>query len=134
MKRLMFTCFVLLAGFSGAVVAQSNCASNTRVSGNALNTLIIGNTVCATRGADKWQEQHRTGGQLWDYKRGPSHPIDPSKQVGTWSIASNNVTHAYTGGPSFTYSVHGSGPYSFCTGSTEVVSNATFLTGSASCP
>lgn len=114
------------------------CTAQTRVTGNALNTLIAGNTVCASRGADRWQEQHRGGGALWDYKRGPNDTVDPSKQVGTWSIGANNVTYSYTGGPSYTYSVHeeGGGRYSFCAGvgGTEVVSGATFRAGSTNCP
>jgi len=108
MKRLMVTSIVLLAGISGEAMAA--CTANTRVTGNALTTLIAGNTVCATRGAEKWQEQHRAGGALWDYKKGAADTVDPTKQVGTWSIGSNNVTYSYTGGPSYTYSVHGSGP------------------------
>jgi len=136
MKRLMITSLVLLAGISGEATAA--CTANTRVTGGALTALIAGNTVCATRGAEKWQEQHRGGAQLWDYKKGPPSPgnVDPTKQVGTWSISSNNVTYSYTGGPSYTYSVHGSGPYSFCTApnGTEVVSGATFMPGNASCP
>lgn len=132
MKRLMVTSLVLLAGISG--VAMADCNSNTKVTGSKLDDLIIGNTVCATRGAEKWQEQHRAGGALWDYKKGPSDKVDPTKQVGTWSIAANNVTYSYTGGASYTYSVHGSGPYSFCTGGAEIVSGATFLPGESSCP
>lgn len=106
--------------------------------GAALTNLITGNTVCATRGAEMWQEQHRAGGDLWNYKGGPGHPVDPSKQVGTWSIARNFVTYCYTGGTCYSYSVHGSGfgPYSFCTrvNGTEVVSGAMFKPGSSSCP
>ena len=137
MKRILLTSIVALAGFTGAAVAQtSGCAQNTRVTGSALTTLVSGNTVCATRGADRWQEQHRVGGQLWDFKKGPSDPVDPTSQVGTWAIASNNVIYSYTGGPSFTYSIHGSGPYSFCTApnGTAVVSGAIFRPGSSSCP
>lgn len=133
MKCLMVTSVFLLAGISGAAIA--GCETNTRVTGSALSNLVSGNTVCATRGAERWQEQHRSGAQLWDYKKG-SDPVDPSKQVGTWVIASNNITYSYTGGPSFTYSVHGSGPYSFCTApnGVEVVSGATFRTGITNCP
>ena len=137
MKRILLTSIVALAGFTGAAVAQtSGCAQNTRVTGSALTTLVSGNTVCATRGADRWQEQHRAGGQLWDFKKGPSDPVDPTSQVGTWVIAANNVTYSYTGGPSFTYRIHGprSGPYSFCSNGTEVVSGATFQRGSGNCP
>lgn len=135
MKRLMVTSIILLAGISGEAMAA--CTPSTRVTGSGLSTLITGNTVCATQGTDKWQEQHRAGNQLWDYKKGPSDPVDPSKKVGTWGIAANNVTHTYTGGASFTYSVHNDGgTYSFCTGNngSVVVSGATFTGGITSCP
>ena len=134
MKHLMVTSIILLAGVSGE--AMAGCAANTKVTGSALSTLFTGSTVCATRGTEKWQEQHRSGGTLWDYKKGPTDKVDPSKQVGTWSIAANNITHSYTGGASYTYSIHGpnGGPYSFCTGSTEVVSGASITGGLTSCP
>lgn len=64
-------------------------------------------------------------------------PIDPSKQVGNWSIARNFVTYCYTGGTCYSFSVHGSGagPYSFCyANGTEVVSGAMFKTGYTSYP
>ncbi len=144
MKQLIITSLVLLAGISGEVMA--GCASNTQVINKKndpeLTTLISGQTVCATRGAEKWQEQHRVGAQLWDYKKGPTDKLDPSKQVGNWSInLDNTVTYSYTGGPSYTYTVHSSSPgliippYSFCTGpnGAEVVGGA-FFTSSPSCP
>ncbi len=135
MKRTLLP-FIALAGLSAQ--AGADCLPNTRVTGAALTNLVSGNTVCATSGTKTWQEQHRAGGQLWDYKKGPNDPVDPSKQVGTWSIAGNNVTYSYTGGPSYTYSIHGpsGGPYSFCTGpnGTEVISGAYFKPGNASCP
>lgn len=135
MKRSILTAIFLLAGMPS--LAMADCSATTRVTGAALNSLISGNTVCASRGADTWQEQHRAGGELWDYKMGPGDPVDPSKRVGTWSIARNYVTYCYTGGTCYSYSVHGSGsgPYSFCyANGTEVVSGATFKPGNASCP
>lgn len=133
MKRLMMTSFVLLAGIPGGAMAA---CSDPQITGAALTSLLSGNTVCATRGAEKWQEQHRAGGALWDFKKGPSDPADPTAQVGGWSIANDTVTYSYTGGASFTYSVHGpaGGPYSFCTGGGEIVGGATILTGSTGCP
>ena len=136
MKRKIAIGFVLFAGFSGGLMAAPNCENRNRVNGNGLTTLVSGNTVCATKGQDQWQEQHRSGGQLWDFKKGASDPVDPSKQVGTWRIASNEVTHSY-GNLSFTYSVHdegGAASYSFCTNGLVVVSGATFKTGNSSCP
>lgn len=137
MKRKLAIGIVLFTGFSGGVMAAPNCTAPNRVNGSALTTLVSGNTVCATKGTDKWQEQHRSGGQLWDYKKGASDPVDPSKQVGTWRIASNEVTYSYTGDSSYTYSVHdegGGASYSFCSNGSVVVSGATFKPGNSSCP
>ena len=81
MKRLALTMVALLGWTS--MYAMADCNSNTKVTGNALDTLVIGNTVCAVKGGERWQEQHRGGGQLWDYKMGSSDPVDPTAQVGT---------------------------------------------------
>lgn len=127
---------VLLAGIAGEAMAACTTPA-IQVTGTALSSLVSGNTVCATQGADKWQEQHRSGGELWDYKKGPSDPVDPTKKVGTWTIGADTVTYAYTGGPSYTYSVFDDGgTYSFCTApnGSAVVSGATFKTGSTNCP
>lgn len=138
MKRLIITSMLLFTGISGE--AMADCSPATQVLGGAVMTLISTNTVCATRGNEKWQEQHRSGGALWDYKKGPGDSVDPSKQVGTWiaSRTTSSVTYSYTGGSSYTYTIHGpaGGPYSFCTGpnGTEVVSGATFKPGNNSCP
>lgn len=136
MKRLIATSMVLLAGIAGEAMAA--CIPATQVTGTALSTLVSGNTVCAMRGGEKWQEQHLQNGTLWDYKKGANDPVDPTKQVGTWTIAADAVTYAYTGGPSYTYSVYndGGGTYSFCTApnGSAVVSGATFKTGATGCP
>lgn len=124
MKRLMVTSFVLLAGFSGGVMAV--CTS-PYLDANAVSNLLPGNTVCSPANCNQatctWQEQHRgsgISGTLWDYKKGASDPVDPTKQVGNWSVASNGrITHSYTGGGgSFTYAVkdNGGGSYGFCSG------------------
>jgi hypothetical protein len=50
---------------------------------------------------DSWQEFHSGNGNnspLIDYKLGPNHPIDPTKQVGTWNAqngANSSLTHTY---------------------------------------
>jgi len=103
-------------------------------------SLVCGRPAAGYTGAagDRWQEEHRSGGQLWDYKKGPAptEKVDPSKQVGTWSVASDTVIQSYTGGPSFTWTVHdsGGGVYSFCTGEngSEVV-RAFISTGTGPC-
>ena len=73
------------------------------------------------------QEQHRVGGQLWDYKMGPSDAKDPTVLVGDWSITGNDedtvVNYAYPpGGTPSAYKVFdaGAGTYYFCSGTTIV--------------
>lgn len=128
MKQLMLTCFVLLAGISGGAMAA--CAQ-PYLNANAVNPLLTNNTVCSpancTPATCNWQEQHRAGGALWDYKKGASDLVDPTKQVGNWSVANNGkITHSYTGGGgSYTYDVKDNGAnanprYSFCGGPTEI--------------
>ncbi|MEY3190396.1 MAG: hypothetical protein RIS10_513, partial [Pseudomonadota bacterium] len=71
-----------------------------------LTTLLTGKTVCdanatynncvkhpgpnciVTMGI---QEQHLSGGALWDYKMGPSDAKDPTVRVGDWSITGNDA-------------------------------------------
>ncbi len=44
-------------------LSQAECTIQTRVTGNALVNWVTGNTVCASRNGDRWQEQHRIGGE-----------------------------------------------------------------------
>jgi hypothetical protein len=83
------------------------------------------------------QEEHRTGGQLWDYKKGSADPIDPTTQVGTWKVENNNsanatVSYIYVGPPATTpipYKVYSTGTgYDFCTVGGSPVASVT-LTG-----
>jgi len=132
MKQLIGAIAVLLACISGEAFAQ--CSTLSQVTGLPLQQLVAGSTVCAIRGAERWQEEHRgvaPGGQLWDYKRGPTNPVDPTKHVGAWRIAGDNVSYAYLGGsPIFTYTVHANGgTYNFCTGGAPIVTGATFIPG-----
>lgn len=107
-----------------------------------LTTLLTGKTVCdanatydtcakhpgpnciVTMGI---QEQHLSGGALWDYKMGPSDAKDPTVRVGDWSITGNDadtvVNYAYPpGGTPSAYKVFdaGAGTYYFCSGTTIV--------------
>jgi hypothetical protein len=132
---------LLFAGFAGE--ATANCTTDTIINGtNTLRDLINGSLICGRPGAnytgstnDRWQEQHRADGSLWDHKLGVGNPVDPESQVGRWS-ATGGSTATYTasygpppsfnGGPSFTYQVRqiaGSSPtaYSFCIGASEQV-------------
>jgi hypothetical protein len=134
--------------------AEAACATGAGVikfqgNGNGpgtLRNLLQGKTVCGRPGPaypgagnpgganDRWQEEHLggpTSGELWDYKLGSSSTMDPRKQVGTWSIsdgaaAADTITHSYSGGSSFSWTVYGpqtntpgTSVYSFCNGTNE---------------
>ncbi len=140
---------VLLALAGCALAGQASaqtCATGFRVTNsttaNNLATLVSGNTVCARRGSgERWQEYHNPSGILTDYKQGPTDPVDPSEDVGSWSVAgtgaSTNITYNYGSGGTYTFAVYrvGSGAattYNFC-GPSSVI-GATFRTGQGACP
>lgn len=109
--------------------ASAACTSSSQVTGSAtLTTLLAGKTICASRGGDRWQEYHQAGGALIDYKKGPTDPVDPTKQVGTWTVTGNGsgtqVRYNYGQGASYTYKVHTivqDASYSLCSGTEDLV-------------
>ena len=141
-SRMSFVVCSLAVGLSGEAAAQA-CNHNASIA--VLSTLLQDKTVCAALAPDRWQEYHAAGGALFDWKRGPGHPVNPREQVGTWSITSvtvgrntrEHVTHRY-GGRSYEYRVCLTGPstYTFgqvSPGSTSIT-GATILSGSVACP
>ena len=135
--KAVVTGFILALSLGNTYAA---CSGNTRMNATQLG-IFVGKTVCATLGSDKWQEEHRGSGitgQLWDFKLGAGHAVDPTEQVGTWTIVGtgNNAVmrHSYTGGNSYDYAVYNNGnsTYDFC--GTTTVPNATLGTIGSSCP
>lgn len=123
MKRLLVVIPFLVGGIGNAVAA---CSTPYMTGGGAsgVSTLLSGNTVCSPAGCSgascQWQEQHKSGGILADYKKGATDPKDPTKDIGAWSVATTGssngkVTYTYTAGGSYTYDVKNNGAnYSFC--------------------
>ena len=118
---------LIALGF-GAQAQSCTCsgqsANQIKNTGNSteLTTAISGSTVCIAKSGGGWesQEQHRSGGQLWDFKQGASSTVDPTKQIGTWAVAGNGaqsiVTYTY-GAQVFPYKVCQVGAtasYGFC--------------------
>lgn len=137
MKRLMVTSFVLLAGISGEAMAV-DCGVGSQLTNGAVATAVSDKTVCGILGNQQWQEYHQPGGSLIDYKKGPGHPVDPTKQVGSWSTsgtgASSVVTYNYGSGGTYSYEVHLSGgTYTLCGVSGAPTLDVTLLPGQASC-
>jgi hypothetical protein len=137
MMRSTMAVFVLTASLAGGASGQQACPCGGGTQVVAVAALLSGKTVCASvPGGDSWQEYHDPSHALWDYKKGPGDPVDPSKQVGTWNVALEpTVTYSYTGGNSYSFTVCQAaaiGPYSFC-GPTNIF-NATLKAGQTSCP
>jgi len=147
MKWVVVAYIAISGMWAGQALAQ--CSAGAGTTQVVLLSRLQGTTVCGRPGAnypgpggvgspDRWQEQHLAGGQLWDYKKGPGDAVDPSKQMGTWSVANDTsasatITHSYTGGPSFTYTVFNTGGVlSFCVGPSEYV-RARVKSGATSC-
>jgi hypothetical protein len=155
MRALPLT--VLLLAVAGAATAQQIAcptgttrqtggtpANPTAVGGN-FTSFITGATICAARGTDRWQEFHAagggaSGGALIDFKRGAGHPVDPTRQVGTWTAndTDSTVTHIY-GPHSFTWAlcrVDASNPvtYTMVSPTAVTITGVRVLAGQVPCP
>ena len=106
-----------LMASSQAAAQAASCPSGTSRVFN-IASLLPGNTVCAVRGSDRWQEYHVPGGDLIDYKMGPNDKVDPTEKVGTWSIREASITHTYS---SFSYT------WIVCSAATQPTLSSTFL-------
>lgn len=127
----------LSAAGSGQASPTAVTTDGTTVT--TLSTLLSGNTVCVgSSGNWEAQEFHAANGDLIDWKRGASHPVDPTKKVGTWSITGTGsamrVNYTY-GSQTYSNAVwnHGDGTYSFCNNQgTETIGR--MKTGQGACP
>ena len=133
MRKTTLAGFALLFGFAG--VAAADCLSPSITAAGQIRGVIVGNTVCANLGSERWQEYHSgsgNSGALIDYKKGPSDPVDPSKTVGSWSISGGQVIYNYGSGGTYAYTLHnnGGGSYTFC-GARNI--DATFRPGQGAC-
>ncbi len=102
--------FPILFLFGQSVSAD--CTQATRVTGTTLGDTLVGSTFCTNDS----QEEHLSGGALWDYKKGDGDPIDPREQVGTWSVANDIVSYQYGSNGPYTFELHANGgnSYTFC--------------------
>jgi hypothetical protein len=129
----------LLMAVSHAATADT--CTGTAISGTTLGDYIQGKLTCAykpdnTNGADaneRWSSiQTGTGlttaSPLYEYARGANHPVDKTKEVGTWALVNNSnaivtavgdatrVRYTY-GSNTYHWQVRntgGSPPYEFC--------------------
>jgi hypothetical protein len=96
------------------------CNGLSLLSSSAVAALFTPNAqyTCGTNGVESWNELH-SGGLITDYKRGPADSIDPSKQIGTYTVssdASGGVLNDTYGGTTFSYHIASGGgtAYYYC--------------------
>lgn len=132
---------MLAVGLVGQSFAQLAWpAGTTRV--NQVQQLVGGNTLCAARNGERWQEYHQgnSNGSLIDWKRGPTDPVDPTETVGAWSAqngSNSSLTHTYTGGLSFSWLVCQATPTTYTLvslGAAGTITGATIRGGQGACP
>jgi hypothetical protein len=123
----------------GAVAA---CPASGRTPVANLSTFLLGKTACVGSPGN-WtnQEEHRTGGVLADYKKGPGDPIDPTKTIGTWAVSTSGdvVTYNYGASGPYSFNLYSNvdGTYDFCNagpGSANDVSNVMLQNSFGGCP
>jgi hypothetical protein len=129
---------------ASSVATPATC-DGTAITGDTLVTYIQGNLTCAykpdnTDGKDaneRWSSIQTGDGfpsasLLYEYARGAGHPVDPTKEVGTWALVNDDndivtdvdsatrVQYKYGSNPEYNWEVRktvGSttpAPYEFC--------------------
>ena len=131
-----------LFGIAGNAVAQTTCGGFGAVKTAAdIQTLLVGKYACVH---NQWNELHSGGasGTVTDFKKGPADPVDPSEQVGTYTITAGSgasydrITYNYGSGGTFTYAITPkagttAGTYSFCNTSTGAIISVTVQAGTS---
>jgi hypothetical protein len=148
MKRSLVAGFVVLANLAapGVGLAFTPCTlvgnpvSYIELSSTDIEALLGGSMACYPASGPYTNQEFHTGasnastGNIIDYKKGPTDPIDPSKTIGSYNITTTIgrgshaiITYTYTGSSpsSFTYTVWGPDPagptlYDFCNGLTPL--------------
>jgi len=125
MKKHIILLAMLVGGAGSATAA---CPGSGYLNGNAVSSLLSGNTACSPAnctvagGNCQWQEFHQGTGSGTLIEQHSGTAVDPQETVGTWIVETtgpNNgqITHTYNGGGgSFPYRVNTNSPnqYSFC--------------------
>ena len=148
MKRTLVAGVVILVNLAAPTVGLAftpcsldvNTPSYGELSVTQIEALLGQSMACYPKSQPYTNQEYHTGsnistsGNIIDYKKGPTDPVDPSKQIGSYTITTTSgrgahaiITYTYTGSSpsSFTYSVWGPNPagpslYDFCNGLTPL--------------
>ncbi|PPD50172.1 MAG: hypothetical protein CTY16_02285 [Methylobacter sp.] len=139
MKHMIFAgAFLLANALAGEAIAACSVGGGWTQVQNLVaeatnNSAALGRTACSSAGQGT-QEEHHANGELWDYKLGDGHPVDPRVQVGTWSVANDGTTNAaitynyFDGGSFGPFKVFiNAGVYDFCNASNVSVGTFSYI-------
>lgn len=129
MKQLSYLIALLAMAAPGSAYASCTATGGfTQLTGTQITNLLVGSLACYPAVGPYQNQEALAGGNITDYKQGPSDTVDPTKIIGTYSVVTSpvdSITYSYSGGPSYTYTVWGtavagSGSYDFCVGTTPI--------------
>ena len=120
MKRVISvaTIFVFAASQALAAAPTGTCYG-TALTMSDMQT-ALNNNYAFYPGPEGWNERHNAGtGQICEFAQGSGHPVDPSKNIGTYTITDETyadpdtgmlihvglITYTYTGGGSYSFYV-----------------------------
>ena len=103
MKEPKIFAALMLGGLLAMPVQAATCPGTVQLD----PALLSGHTACTSDGAGGWHEQefHESGGRLWDYKKGLGDKVDPTRDMGSWTVnvrdpaSKQTVTYRYTDKP-----------------------------------
>ena len=116
MKASLVAAIAILTTSASGLRAQ-DCTGNPAASNaSQLQSLLNNTLVCAYKSdADpsdanqRWSEEHRTGGDLWEFGPGSNSTIQPPGDVGSWGTSTSGTT----GEPVVDYDYGTGGSYSY---------------------
>lgn len=113
---------VSAGAYQGFPLCDGVSATQCNLTAAQIQSLLVGGSyACGAQGKEQWDEYliGGTSGALWDYKKGPSSPGDPSQNIGTFTITVGNasngggtpsaydtITYSYTADKAYTYVVN----------------------------
>lgn len=119
MKAYLAASLLLITGFAANAHAQCVTQKVTNPSSVVANKLVCAHKGTPANPGARWSELHQRSGTLTEWARGAGDPVDPSHDVGSWSVnrSTGVLTYAYTGDGSYSYQLFddGGGKYSLCT-------------------
>jgi hypothetical protein len=111
--KLSFASLPTLVLLGATAPALSDCPAEgykTLLDDARLETEFVGQAIDANApDGENWKEIHCGTGTTGDLEKvglGQSHPVDPQRKVGTWSIVDDTMRYDYGSGGTYTWRIY----------------------------